>query len=168
MAMEQKKKRTGKEKRKKRHAVRNTAAFVVVLAALAGLLLHFGGLGMLPGMGNKGAGDGNRQVNASVEQTAPDSTEAPAEHTAGESTEEASEESSTAEALTVIRICISDEKIRVGETFFEDGPALKEYILSVYEEGISIELQDDHAVKAAYDLAKNVLDELDYPYTETE
>lgn len=162
------KKQVKKEKRKRRHFVGNTMLFAVVLAGLAGLLLHFGGLGMLPGMGNKGAGDGNQQVNASVEQTSPEQEEASSEDITEKSTEEASEESSTERELTALRICVSDEKIMVEDEVFEDSAALKEYILSVYEEGISIELQDDHAVKAAYDLAKNVLDELHYPYTETE
>ena len=38
--------------------------------------------------------------------------------------------------------------------------------MAVYKEGIKIELVDDKAVKSAYDMAKKVLDDLKYDYSE--
>lgn len=163
MAKEQKRGR--QEKKKKRHTVRNTVAAAAVLAVLAWLGVHFGGLGFGLGAGENGQG-GEKQVNATV-----DVTEQAAESEQSsdvEPTEEQTEESSSSEELTSIRICISDEAISVENRRFTDAAALKEYILSVYEDGMHIELQDSHAVKLTYDSVKQMLDELDYPYTETQ
>ncbi|MBR3036708.1 MAG: hypothetical protein IKI54_05405 [Lachnospiraceae bacterium] len=44
--------------------------------------------------------------------------------------------------------------------------AFEEKILKDYKDGMTITLQDDHAVKASYDAVKAVLDRLGYPYQE--
>lgn len=159
--MAKERKKVKQEKKKKRHTARNTAALAVVLAALAWLGAHFGGLGFGLGTGENGQGD-EKQVNATVDA---------AEQTAGSeqsSDVEPTEESSLPGELTSIKICISDEAISVENRRFTDASSLKEYILSVYEEDMKIELQDSHAVKRTYDSVKQMLDELGYPYTETQ
>jgi hypothetical protein len=155
-----------KNGKKKRHGVRNTVLGAAVLAVLAWLAAHFGGLGLGGGFGLGGTGEG-QQVQATAGQTeAPQSNEA---STAEDTTQMSStEEPGTEQVLTEIAIRISEEEICVGTASYENADALKTYILSVYEDGIAISLKDDHAVKATYDEVKQMLETLGYPYTEVQ
>jgi hypothetical protein len=152
--------------KKKRHRARNTVLGAAVLAVLAWLAAHFGGLGLGDGFGLGGTGDG-QQVQATAEQTDESQTEpvSDAEDTTQTSN---TEEPETEQELTEIAIRIFEEEICVGAASYENADALKTYILSVYEDGIAISLKDDHAVKATYDEVKQMLEELGYPYTEVQ
>jgi hypothetical protein len=155
-----------KKGKKKRHGVRNTVLGAAVLAVLAWLAAHFGGLGLGNGFGLGGTGDG-QQVQATAEQT-DGSQAASASATEADTQVSSTEESSTEQELTEIAIRISEEEIYVGTESYENADALKTYILSVYEEGITLSLKDDHAVKATYDEVKQMLEALGYPFTEVQ
>ena len=137
------------DKKKKKKSLKGVAA-VGLVAAAAWLFAHFPGLGLGlgtgPGADNAGATVPQTEENVSTEQT---------------------EATKVTKEIEVIDVVVAGDTITVNKTAASDEAAIRDRILEIYKDGISINLKDDKAVKASYDLAKKVLDDLGYSYTET-
>ena len=126
---------------KKKHTGRNVAvgAGLVALLLLGGRMgLPGGGGGLLPG------GSGTPAPAESVQATQPAETPAGSRE-------------------LVIRVS-GDKLLLNGEEL--DAAALEHRLLEDYADGAEVRLEDDQAIKAAYDEAAALLERLDIPYTE--
>ncbi len=146
-----------RHKKKKRHHRRGFLIILLLLLIIAILILMlvYGGFGGVFG-GNGGFGEGG---NSGPETSA----------VVGSTQETSSLETDTdtgEEQGTAILIEINGEKINVDGEELENAAALKEKLLSINKEGSTYIIRDSHAVKAVYDEAKAVLDELSYSYSE--
>ena len=147
-----------KEKKKSGGKVVVAAGLVAVIAWL---LTQLPGLGL--GLGN---GDGNGEPAGGTVEASSQSQDTVDEQTTESSSEETTEESAEETSPLLILIKVEGDVIYAGDNEFTDAESLKEYILSEYVNGAEIWLEDHQAVKAAYDIAKGVLDELGYGYLE--
>ncbi len=144
-----------RHKKKKRHHRRGFLIILLLLLIIAILILMlvYGGFGGGFG-GNGGSGEGG---NSGPETSA----------VVGSTQETSSPDTDTGEEQgTAILIEINGEKINVDGEELENAAALKEKLLSINKEGSTYIIRDSHAVKAVYDEAKAVLDELSYSYSE--
>ena len=146
-----------KEKKKKeKHPVRN---FLIVLILLG--MLFGGGFGLWRYGGFEWGYQDDKKTESKNDNT---ETSAPVESSADE-TVAATEGTTEAKDDTLV-ITVSGEDVKIGSDSFKDEGKLKDKIMAVYKEGVKIELVDDKAVKSAYDMAKKVLDDLKYDYSE--
>lgn len=150
------------DKKKKKSSI-GGVIFVLIILILAVLLLMLwkGGFGLGAGQGGDGLGTGDAVVA--------EGSEGPAEETAAETelTEQSEETSASSEAGSgAVIIEVTDNIITADGIECTDGAALKDYLLSVNSEETVYILRDNKAVKAAYDDAKAILDELGYEYAE--
>ena len=129
---------------KKHHPVRNTAAGVGAVALLAMLLGGRFGLGM--------GGNGGEGL-------------LPAQESAPEPAPTAAEEVIQEPDDGVLTITVREDGL-VYEGRDVTLSELEAALLSDYKEGVSVELVDDHAVKASYDEAGALLQKLAIEYTE--
>ena len=129
---------------KKHHPVRNTAAGVGAAALLALLLGNRFGIGL--------GGDGGSGL-----LPAQDNAPAPAETKTEEQVEQADD--------GVLSITVREDGL-LYEGKSVSIEELEAALLSDYKEGVSVELVDDHAVKASYDEACALLQRLAIDYTE--
>ena len=131
---------------KRHHPVRNTAAGVGAVALLAMLLGGRFGLGM---GGNGGEG------LLPAQDSAPEPVQAETE------TEEVVQEPDDGVLTITVRedgLDYEGKSVSISE--------LEAALLSEYKEGASVELVDDHAVKASYDEVCALLQQLSIEYTE--
>ena len=147
-----------KEKKKKeKHPVRN---FLIVLILLG--MLFGGGFGLWRYGGFEWGYQDDKKTESNKDNT--ETTAAPVENSADETV--AATEGTTEAKDDALVITVSGEDVKIGSDSFTDEGKLKDKIMAVYKEGIKIELVDDKAVKSAYDMAKKVLDDLKYDYSE--
>ena len=151
---EQKKTRSNN---KKRHTARNAtiggaAALLLLLGGMFGLGKGFGlgpGASVLP---NESSGDASKAEQAVVETAAPETEQITAAPTA------------EAEAEQPIVISVQESRILIdGKEITLDS--LEETLKSAVTDGRPVRLDDDHAIKAAYDTVVTVLQKLDIPFT---
>ena len=146
-----------KEKKKKeRHPVRN---FLIVLILLG--MLFGGGFGLWRYGGFEWGYQDDKKTESKNDNT---ETSAPVESSTEETA--AATEATTEAADDTLIITVAGEEVKIASDSFTDEGKLKDKVMAVYKEGIKIELVDDKAVKSAYDMAKKVLDDLKYDYSE--
>ena len=160
--------------KRKRHTGGKVAGGVALLAlVLAGG--HFGlGIGraeggLLTGEALQNAGETVAKAYESVKETVTGTAEPTAEPTAAPTA------APTAEPVQTLVIPVDDGvltlTVREDQLLYEgqavDLVQLEERILKDYRADTStVELLDDHAIKAAYDEVKALLEKLSIPYTE--
>lgn len=146
-----------KTRSKKKHTARNaTVGGAAVLLLLLGSWLGFGkGFGLGQGtsvLPNESAGEAPKAEQAVVETVA--ETEAPA---AEPSLEAESEEQPIVISVKESKILIDGKEVTLD--------SLEETLKSVVTDGRKVRLDDDHAIKAAYDTVVSILQKLDIPFT---
>lgn len=146
-----------KENKKKKGNVLGTLFLILILIiAVLLLLIWKGGLGLGGGNGN-GTGTGSPETAVETGAALTGITE---ETTLSES------ETETSADENIIRVSVSDSVISANGTELESSSALKDYILALDYKNKSFILCDNKALKASYDEAKAVLDELEIEYSE--
>ena len=164
--------------RKKRHTVGKVAGGAVLLA----LLVAGGHFGL--GIGRAEGGLLTGQALESAKQTVVESAETVREalneglETARETLTETAEQvqETASDTAPVQQIVVSQDDgvltivVREDKLLYEDREVtlteLEENLLQNYKaETCTVELQDDHAIKAAYDEVSALLEKLSIPYT---
>lgn len=143
-----------KDTKKKKRKGNGFLIFLLILV-IAAIILILAGIGGRFGFGS-GTGSGNLSSGNEITSS----------ETENSVTGEVSEEISSQADDTVVKIKISDSSISVNEQSFADVQALKEYLLGINSDDTEYIVCDAHAVKSVYDDVKNLLDELDYKYSE--
>lgn len=135
------------KKKKERHPIRNTCLVLIILALLGG-----GGFGAWRYGGFEWGYQEEKETTAQVETT------------------EQNTEETTAETETwvedVISLIVSGDTVVIRDKSFTESKEIKDYVMSIYQDGYDVELVDNKALKKTYDIAKSVLDDLGYSYTE--
>ncbi len=110
--------------------------------------------------GGNGNGTGSDDSMETAAETGIALTDITEETTLSES------ETETSADENIIKISVSDSIISANDTELESSSALKDYILALDYKNKTFILCDDKALKASYDEAKAVLDELEIEYSE--
>ncbi len=150
----------------KRNAKRNnhTGGKVTAGAVILALLLAGGHFGL--GIGREGGGLLTGEALQNATETMAENAQA-AKETAVETAEKVTE--AVTEAVTkddgVLTVTVKEDKL-LYEGKEVTLAQLEENLLKDYKAGTStVELKDDHAIKAAYDEAAALLQKLSIPYT---
>lgn len=160
---------SNRSSKRNRHTGGKVAAGAVILALLLagghfGLGIGRGGGGLLTGEALESAQESASQA---VESTKETGTQTPqkAEEKTGEAVQEKVEEGTAPQDDGVLTITVQEDKL-LYEGQETDMTQLEESLLRDYKgETTTVELRDDHAIKAAYDEVTALLQKLSIPFT---
>ena len=144
---------------------RHTGGKVTAGAVILALLLAGGHFGL--GIGREGGGLLTGQALETATETVTETAQKAEEKAAEvvETVQEKVEEVVSPQDDGVLTVTVREDKL-LYEGQEVTLVQLEEALLRDYSDGVKVSLTDDHAIKAAYDEAKALLQKLNIPFTE--